>query len=66
MNRAINGNRCGDHTRPDRYRTGSKNGHEAEQGELSLLAGVPKQEYPHGSADSRSAIPEGFWNEGDT
>jgi hypothetical protein len=65
-NRAMNGNRCGDLSKPDRYCTGSKNGHEIQQGELSSLAGVPKQENPSCSVDIRSAIPEGFGKEGDT
>ena len=65
-NRVMNGNRCGDLTRPDRYRTGSKNGYGGQKAYPSRMAGVPKREYPSCSADIRSAIPEGFGKEGDT
>jgi hypothetical protein len=47
MNQTMNGSGWGDLTIPDRYCTGSENGHEIQQGELSSLAGVPKREYPH-------------------
>jgi len=65
-NRAMNGNRCGDHTLPDRYCTGSKNGYGTQQVNPFRMAGVPKREYPSCSADIRSAIPEGTGKQGDT
>jgi hypothetical protein len=65
-NLAMNGNRYGDHTRPDRYCTGSKNSHGGQEAYPSPMAGVPKREYPSCSADIRSAIPEGICKEGDT
>jgi hypothetical protein len=62
----MNGNRCGDHTLPDHYCTGSKNGYGTQQVNPFRMAGVPKREYPSGSTNIRSAIPEGFGKEGDT
>jgi hypothetical protein len=65
-NRAMNGNRFGDLTLPDRYRTGSKNGYGTQQVNPFRMADVPKREYPSCSVDIRSAIPEGCGNEGAT
>ena len=65
-NRVMNGNRCGDHTLPDRYCTGSKNGYGTQQVNPFRMAGVPKREYPSCSADIGSAIPEGTGKQGDT
>jgi hypothetical protein len=64
-NRAINGNRFGDLTLPDRYRTGSKNGYSGQVAYPFRMAGVPKREYPSCSVDIRSAIPEGIRKQGD-
>ena len=65
-NRALNGSRCGDLTKPDRYCTGSKNGHGGQEAYPSHMAGVPKRENPSCSADIGSAIPEGTGKEGET
>ena len=65
-NRAMNGSRCSDHNLPDHYRTGSKNGHGAQQVYLSRSAGVPKGDHPPGSADIWYKIPKGVVPEGDT
>ena len=65
-NRAMNGNRCSDHTLPDRYRTGSKNGYGGQVAYPSRMAGVPKREHPSCSADIGSAIPEGTGKQGET
>jgi hypothetical protein len=65
-NRAMNGNRCGDRTLPDRYRTGSKNGYGGREVYPSSMVSVPKREYPSCSADIRSTIPEGTGKEGET
>ena len=65
-NRAMNGSRCSDHNLPDHYRTGSKNGHGAQQVYPSRMAGVPKRDHPSDSADIWSKIPKGIGKEGDT
>jgi hypothetical protein len=65
-NRVMNGNRCGDHILPDRYRTGSENGYGTQQVNPFRIAGVPKREYPSCPGDIRSTIPEGFDKEGDS
>jgi len=60
----MNGSGCSDHTLPDRYRTGSENGHGAQQAYPSRMAGGAKGDHPSGPADSWTAIPQGIVPEG--